>query len=149
MGDEAVEILNAKCVFGRDAPQPIRNRFGGGIAQKTLLKQGEMLFRFVEARFSGAPDDFWLPLETYHRFFHIKSVPAWAIWKNANSRAQVPATFWRATLTRSVYGFKGLAALAEKQAITWENLISGGLLWVPGLSDQDFHLRVYRIMVFP
>ena len=148
MDDEGLEIPNAAYNFVRDAPKHIQAQFGGCIPPKRLLREGEMLFRFVEAGFRGAAYDFWLPLDTYHHFFCTGSVPTWAIWKNAGSRTQVPAAFWRATLTRSVYGYKGLAASAAEKALTWQNLISGGLVWVPGLSTQDFYLKVYRIIVF-
>lgn len=148
MGDENLEILNAGYEFLREAPRHIRAQFAG-IPRKALLSEGETLYRFLEAGFSGTAYDFWLPLETYHHLRRVESVQEWAIWRNANSRAQVaPSAFCRATLTRRVYGFKGLVTSAGKKAITSENLMSSSLVWIPGLSTQDFFLRVYSLKDF-
>jgi hypothetical protein len=143
MEDQSSEILNAGYGFVRQASLDIRSRFEG-IPQTALLHEGESLFRFVEAGFAGSEFEFWLPIETYHHF-RLTTAPAWAVWRNANSRGPAfPASFCVANLKRPVYGFKGLSA-AGKKRINRENLTRNGLVWIPGLSTQDFELKYYSL----
>lgn len=137
------EILNAEHDFIRLAPVHIRSQFLG-MPVKLLLSEGETLFRFFERGFNGPPSDFWIPLETYHHLRCAPGVPGWAVWKNVNSRADVaPAMFCRATLVRKVFGFKGCVRSTHLQAITQENLLTGSMIWIPGLKADDFFLRSY------
>ena len=149
MADESLEILNAGFDFIRHGPPQIRTQFRG-IPTRTLLSEGESLFRFLEPDFSGTVSDFWLPLETYHHLRLSESVPEWAVWRSTGSRAQRPSTaFCKATLRRKVYGFKGVAAQAGQAAITSTSLLGSGLVWIPGLSQQDFFLRSYSFSLPP
>jgi hypothetical protein len=135
------------------APFEIRNQFVG-VPMKVLLSEGETLYRFLEARFNGPPSDLWLPLETYHHLRRAPSIPEWAVWKNANARPQVAAaTFCRATLLKKAYAFRGCVHLpgnhvtrghgTSKTAFTLEDLVKRSMLWIPGLSGDDFLLRSY------
>ena len=143
-----LKILNAGYDFLRMAPFEVRNQFTG-VPMKVLLSEGETLYRFlearfIEARFNGSPSDLWLPLETYHHLRRAPTIPGWAVWKNANSPSGVsPATFCRATLLKKTYAFRGCVRLTRGSAFTLEDLVTRSMLWIPGLSGDDFFLRSY------
>jgi len=142
MPDENTDILNADVEFVRSAPPHIRRDFEQ-MPMKVLLKEGETLFRFFEAAMAAPPSDFWLPLETYHHLRLQTSVPGWAIWSSAGSKSRpAAATFCRATLTRSVYGFRGFVG---QGSATMANLHGRSMVWIPGLSAADFFLRYYSL----
>lgn len=138
------KILNGEYNFIRSAPTETRNYFAG-VPMKVLLSEGETLYRFYEAGFNGVRSDYWLSLETYHRLRRAPSVPDWAVWRSATSRRQsAPAIFCRATLVKKVYAFSGLVRLPGSSAFTPGDP-ARSMLWIPGLSTNDFFLRSYSL----
>ncbi|QOY88443.1 hypothetical protein [Paludibaculum fermentans] len=110
---------------------------------KVLLREGEMLYRFLEHGFTGTAEGFWLPADTYHRvrkecLVDGIPIPAWAVNQStALPRAPRPAVFIQATLVESVYVFRGFLKH------------SGGTprlrLWIPGLTGEQIFVRTYNL----
>jgi hypothetical protein len=137
------EILNSGFDFIRDAVVETRHRFEG-VPAKLLLRDGHTLYRFLEAALAG-PFEFWLPVETYHYLRRAPSKPDWALWRSPHSRSK-PSLFCSATLHHNVYGFRGCVRIpGEARAITLTGMVTRSVVWIPGLSREDFFARSYRL----
>lgn len=135
-------VLNASLDYSSSVPDAVRATFDG-MPAKVLLREGEMLYRFLEHGFTGTAEGFWLPPDTYHRLRKESLVdaiplPAWAVSQSiALPRKPQPVLFIQATLVESVFAFRGFI----KQPGGPPRL----RLWIPGLTGEKIFVRSYNL----
>ncbi|MGC4054496.1 MAG: hypothetical protein QM757_35910 [Paludibaculum sp.] len=135
-------LLNADLDFVRSLPQAVRSTFDG-MPAKVLLREGEIIYRFLEQDFSGTAEGFWLPAETYHSVRKASlldgiPVPDWAVTQStALPRKPRPTMFIQAALLEHVFAFRGLIRLPAGPPRM--------RLFIPGLTGDRIIVRAFNL----
>ncbi len=139
---EERRVLNASLDFLHAMPAAVRNSFDG-MPAKVLLREGEIIYRFLENGFTGSAEGFWLPADTYHRL-RMDSLtggiplPDWAVTQSiALPSKPHPVMFVQATLVQSVFAFRGFLVNPGHQPRL--------RLWIPGLTGEQIFVRCYNL----
>ncbi|MBN9663246.1 MAG: hypothetical protein J0H49_33915 [Acidobacteria bacterium] len=135
-------LLNADLDFVRSLPQSLRSTFEG-MPAKVLLREGEIIYRFLEQGFSGPAEGFWLPAETYHRLRKESlldgiPLPDWAVTQSTTlPRKPHPTLFLQATLLEHVFAFRGPIKLPAGPPHL--------RLLIPGLTADRIVVRTFNL----